>query len=302
LAGNVSATDAEVESFVKDAENQNQLKEYFDLHKSEFSHPEQIRARHILVKADRGNKVAQTQALEKIAKIKEELNKSSFESLAKKYSDDPGSKNKGGDLDWFDKGRMVPEFEKVAFESPIGKISEPVQTNFGYHFIKVEGKKAAESTPFDVARVTIAKKLVAQKKIEKALADADKKIANDPNGALKELESITKGVKWEQTGTFSFSDDRIPKIGEYDEVVNAAFSLTPQKPVFPKLIQVGSAVYVLRYKNVDSKALPVAEPPMMGGNSKDLGRNVYTAWTSKLVEKAKIKPNPQIFAEDAQAP
>ncbi len=134
-----------------------------------------------------------------------------------------------------------------------------------------------------------------QKKAEKVLADLDKKIADDASGAIKELESVS-GVKWDQTGAFSFGDDRIPKIGENDEVTNAAFSLSPQKVIYPKLIQTGNEIYVLRYKSADSKA--VAEVPNSGAGKSELGRSVYTAWTSKLVEKAKIKPNPQIFSDE----
>ena len=88
-----------------------------------------VRAKHILVKT-------QEEALE----IKKMLdNGADFDTLAKQYSLCP-SKEKGGDLGYFNRGQMVPEFEKAAFSTPIGGISEPVETRFGWHIIKVTRK------------------------------------------------------------------------------------------------------------------------------------------------------------------
>ena len=67
-----------------------------------------------------------------------------FEELAKRFSDDPGSKEQGGDLGWFRRGAMVEAFENAAFNLPTGEISEPVETDFGFHIIKVERRRAAE--------------------------------------------------------------------------------------------------------------------------------------------------------------
>ena len=87
---------------------------------------ETVRAGHILVDTK-----------EEAVSIKEQINKgASFEEMAKKYSKCP-SKNNGGNLGYFGKGEMVPSFETAAFNLPIGKISDPVQTQFGWHLIKV---------------------------------------------------------------------------------------------------------------------------------------------------------------------
>lgn len=90
----------------------------------------EVHAAHILVKTDK-----------KAKEVLDKLNKGlSFAEAARKYSDCPSSKN-GGDLGWFRKGKMVPEFEKAAFESDKGKLLGPVKTQFGYHLIKVLDKK-----------------------------------------------------------------------------------------------------------------------------------------------------------------
>jgi len=79
-----------------------------------------------------------------------------FAELAKTQSDDTGSGANGGDLGFFKHGQMVPPFEQAAFSLPIGQISEPIKTPFGYHIIKVEQK---ESKTFDEVRPEIEKKL-----------------------------------------------------------------------------------------------------------------------------------------------
>jgi foldase protein PrsA len=120
-----------------------QVKQYFDKNHAAFDKPEQVQARHILVPdLATANKV---EGLLKQGK--------SFSDLAKQYSTDPGSKDKGGELGWFRRGQMVPAFDKVAFSLPIGSISQPVKSPFGYHIIQVEGRQPgqqatlANSTP-----------------------------------------------------------------------------------------------------------------------------------------------------------
>ncbi len=91
----------------------------------------EIHACHILVKTDKKAK----EIMERLAKGGE-----SFSEMARKYSTCPSSKS-GGDLGWFAKGKMVPEFEKAAFEGEKGKLIGPVKTKFGYHIIRVVEKR-----------------------------------------------------------------------------------------------------------------------------------------------------------------
>lgn len=134
IEGKVKITDDEIETYYKG-------------HKEEFTSPESVKARHILLKVPEGaDEKAWKEAESKAKDIKKKLeNGEDFAELAKKYSDDPGSKNKGGDLGFFTKGRMVPEFESAAFSLKPGEMSDPVKTNFGYHIIEVKEKKAAST-------------------------------------------------------------------------------------------------------------------------------------------------------------
>jgi parvulin-like peptidyl-prolyl isomerase len=125
---------------------------------------EQVRARHILIALDKNATMdVKSAALKKVKKVEAELKGGAdIEELAKKYSDDPGSKNRGGDLGFFARGDMVAEFEKVAFSLTVGQVSEPVLIDFGYHIIKVEEKKAARKVTYNDIKDDL-KELLGQK-------------------------------------------------------------------------------------------------------------------------------------------
>ncbi len=152
---------------VSDAETQ----AYYDAHKSEF---ERVRARHILVrlKGAPGAKTDKPELTDEQAKAKAEdfrkqiLAGSDFAKLAKENSDDSASAEKGGDLGYFRRGQMVPEFEKAAFELKPKEVSEPVKSSFGYHIIEVEDHSAA---PLDEVRTEISRR-VKDEKVDRAIA------------------------------------------------------------------------------------------------------------------------------------
>jgi len=130
-----------------------ELKDYYDKHKEEFTPTIQIKASHILVKTeDEAKKV-----LERIKKGEK------FGDIAKAVSIDPGSAKNGGDLGFFSKGQMVPEFEKAAANLNVNDISVPVKTQFGYHIIKVTDKKKGAPIEFDKIRDMISQKLSGEK-------------------------------------------------------------------------------------------------------------------------------------------
>ncbi|OXS63921.1 foldase protein PrsA [Bacillus sp. V-88] len=111
-----------------------QIKEYFEANKDTFAQKEQVEASHILVDDE---KTAQ--------EVKKKLDDGGdFAELAKEYSTDTSNADSGGELGYFGKGEMVAEFDDKAFSMKKGEISEPVKTEFGYHIIKVTGKKEAK--------------------------------------------------------------------------------------------------------------------------------------------------------------
>jgi peptidyl-prolyl cis-trans isomerase C len=142
---------------------------YYKLHKEEFGTPEMVRVRHILFSvpktaSDDEKKKTRAKAGEVLKQIREGA---SFEKLAAEMSDDTGSKYKGGDIGFFQKGRMVPEFENAAFSLKNGELSDVIETSFGYHILKLEEKKEPKIEPFEKVREKVRKKVFDELKTAK---------------------------------------------------------------------------------------------------------------------------------------
>ncbi|MDH5767569.1 MAG: peptidylprolyl isomerase [Nitrospirota bacterium] len=132
------------------------IKDYYEKHKEEFTPVSQIKASHILVKTEQEAK----DIVEKLKKGED------FAKIAKKSSIDAASAKNGGDLGFFSKGQMVPEFEAAAVKLKKGEVSEPVHTQFGYHIIKLTDKKLGQPVEFDNIKNIISQHLVAEKQKE----------------------------------------------------------------------------------------------------------------------------------------
>ncbi|MGA3262745.1 MAG: peptidylprolyl isomerase [Terracidiphilus sp.] len=143
---------------------QQEIQQYFNDHQSEYSTPEQARSRHILIKvapdADAKTDAAARAKADGILKqIQAGVN---FAELARKYSDDPGSKDEGGELGFAQRGRMVREFDNAIFTQKIGD-TQIVKTEFGYHIVQVEERQPAHSQTLSEVLPTIQLTLVRQK-------------------------------------------------------------------------------------------------------------------------------------------
>jgi peptidyl-prolyl cis-trans isomerase C len=165
-----------------------ELKTYYDSHTSEFKTPEMIKARHILVKVENTasedeKKKAKEKAEMYLKKIKDGED---FAKLASEVSDDTGSKAKGGDLGFFQKGRMVKPFEDAAFSLKPGEVSGVVETQFGFHILKVEDRKDSTIESFDAVKERLRQKLLQDRTrqeitefIDKAMLDSKAELYPD---------------------------------------------------------------------------------------------------------------------------
>jgi peptidyl-prolyl cis-trans isomerase C len=162
---------------VSDAE----LQAFYKKNEDKFKTGDQIRASHILVKTE-----AEAKEIEKQLKAG-----ASFEDLAKKHSID-GAAAKGGDLGWFSKGSMLPDFEKVAFSLKEGATSGIVQTKFGYHIIKLTGKRPAGTRSFEEVKDQI-KAAIAPEKQQETFKKLKEDLKKDAKLTIK--EDALKGLK-----------------------------------------------------------------------------------------------------------
>jgi len=146
-------------------------KKYYDENPTKFEVKEQVRASHILITPDTTDSEAdpnqaKAEAKAKIQGLLEQIKGGAdFAELAKTNSDCPSAAG-GGDLDFFPRGQMVPPFDKAAFELEVGKLSDIVETRFGYHIIKVTDHKDAGTTSFEQARNSLIRQLTQKKQSE----------------------------------------------------------------------------------------------------------------------------------------
>jgi peptidyl-prolyl cis-trans isomerase D len=188
-----------------------------------YSTPEQVRASHILLKTEGKDDAAVKAKAEDL--IKQAKGGADFAALAKKNSEDEDSAKNGGDLDYFGKGKMVPEFDQAVFAMTPGQITDqPVKTQFGYHIIKLVDKKAATTRSLAEVRQQISDQLSYERAQTQAadLAEALGKQISKP----ADLDKVAKaqGLTVQESGFFA-RDEPILGLGPSPEAASRAFEM-----------------------------------------------------------------------------
>lgn len=231
----ISIAPEALDAFLKDASRENQIAGFYATNNVRYNQPEKVCARHILKRADKSADPNAKAPKEFLA-----LNPTpgNFAALAKKQSEDPGSKDKGGDLDCFGKGMMDKAFEEVAFKLPVGKVSEPVRSAFGWHYILVTKKVPPVNQPLEKVKREIALELMRREKIEEIrkinLASAEEAAKNWTNAGA------------DTTGAFNSLEGVIPKIGRADEILKAAFDPKAKIQSGPQVFESQGGVIVAK--------------------------------------------------------
>jgi peptidyl-prolyl cis-trans isomerase D len=198
------------------------IQRYYNDNIQQYQTPEQVQASHILLNtAGKDEAAVRKQAEGILAQVK---GGADFAELAKKMSEDPGSKDNGGDLGFFERGRMVPEFEAAAFSMEPGQVSDLVKSQFGFHIIKVVEKRPATSQTLDQVRPQI-QQLLAMQIADQQIADRAQQLddrIDDPG----DLDTVARelGVMVQESGFFQ-REDPVPGIGAAPQVADAAFRL-----------------------------------------------------------------------------
>ncbi len=190
-----------------------QIASYYGSHQQEFAAPEQARARHILIRPKTEDDAGWSAALAKAQEVRAKALTGDFVALAKQYTEDPGSKDTGGELGWFGRGRMVKEFENAAFGLKPGEISQPVKSQYGYHIIQLEETRPASIRPLAEVRDMIREKLL------EGLADAE---GNRRATALRDkidAAKLTTDDQWRTLTDDVVTSNVTPFFGAGDETV-----------------------------------------------------------------------------------
>jgi peptidyl-prolyl cis-trans isomerase D len=199
-----------------------EVQTYYNDNIQQFQSPEQVRASHILLKTEGKDKESvRKQAAAVLEQVKAG---GDFAALAKKYSEDEGSQVNGGDLDYFGRGRMVPAFEQAAFAMQPGQVSDLVETEYGFHIIKVTDRKPETTRPLDEVRQQITEQLQFQK-MQQAL-EAQARRADDEIDDPSDLDRVAKanGYTVQESALFA-REEAIPGLGMAPAVAQQAFQM-----------------------------------------------------------------------------
>ena len=205
-----------------------QLKVQFQQNIKQYQVPNRVHAEHILLMTV-GNKTdAEVEEIKKKAEdiLGQAKKGAKFEDLAKKYSEDPGTKDKGGDLGWLVQGQTVPEFEKVAFSLQKGQISDLVKTQYGFHIIKVMDKETAHTKPFEEVKDSLRAPLLLSQADKQASDIADQMSAAIRRSNKTSLDDLANQYKLVAGETRAVgATDPLLELGNSTDVKDAIFRL-----------------------------------------------------------------------------
>jgi peptidyl-prolyl cis-trans isomerase D len=226
-----------------------ELKVQYQQDIQQYQVPNRVHVDHILLMTV-GKTPAEVEEIhQKAEDVLKQANKkgANFEELAKKYSEDPGTKDKGGDLGWITQGQTVPEFEKVAFSLPKGNISDLVKTQYGFHIIKVLDKETAHTKTFDEVKDSIRAPLMLAKADRQAADIADKLSAAIRQSNKTSLDDLAKQFHLTVGETRPVSaNEPILELGNSKEVKDAIFGQRPDEIGLPIHTDRGYLILLVR--------------------------------------------------------
>ncbi len=227
-----------------------ELKAQYQQDIQQYQVPNRVHVQHILLMTV-GKTDAEVEEIRQKAEdvLKQAKKGAKFEDLAKKYSEDPGTKDKGGDLGWITQGQTVPEFEKTAFSLPNGSISDLVKTQYGFHIIKVLDKETAHTKPFEEVKDSIKAPLLLTKADKEAGDVADKLSAAIRQSNKLSLDDLAKQYHLTVGETRPVTaTEPIIELGNSKEVKDAIFGQRPGELSLP--IHTDRGYLVLTVKDV----------------------------------------------------
>lgn len=228
---------------------------YYNQHQAQYQVKEQVKVRHILIAVPQGadaktDQAAKAKADDLLKQIKSGAN---FADLASKNSDDPGSKTQGGELGWLDRGRTVPEFDKVAFTLNPGQTSDLIKTQFGYHILQVEEKKTAHLRPLSEVKAEIVP-VLEQQRVGAAEQTFASQLAADAKKNGLEKAAAARGLHVVTTD-YVAKDGVIAGLADGAPLLTQAFSVV--KGADPASVSTGDGFAVFKVEDIKAAHAPV---------------------------------------------
>jgi peptidyl-prolyl cis-trans isomerase D len=314
----VHATDEQVKEFA--SANAARIAQYYKDNPTKFDKKRRVKARHILAKVDPNAPKQQDEAAKKkIEDAAARLKKGEdFAKLANELSEDPGSKDQGGELGWFTEGVMAKPFQDAAFSLKKGELSQPVRTTFGWHLIQVEDTHDAELITLEKATPDIARDLLeadlakelARKKAEDVLKklQAGKSFAEAlPADAKKGAEPVKLGgqvIKFDETGLFgATAAPNVPRVGPAPQLFADALKANAGQ-VLPKVYDTPAGPLVARVKERQR-----ADPAKFEEKRNEVElrlrltreAQLEQAWVKSLKDRSKVELNGALVRGEARA-
>jgi peptidyl-prolyl cis-trans isomerase D len=211
------------------ATRENEARALYEANLGRYQVPERVHARHILLQVEPGATPEREQEVRAAAEsLLEELRAGAdFAEVARRESQDPGSRDRGGDLGFFERGKMVPAFDEVAFSLEPGQLSDVVRTEFGFHIIRVEEHQQAESRSFESVKEDLAREALGAE----AAKAADRALAETLAGEVRQGRSLEQaarqqGLTLERSGWLRRRPDGfVPGLGAAQDLMARAFTL-----------------------------------------------------------------------------
>ncbi|MGE0173657.1 MAG: peptidylprolyl isomerase [Oligoflexales bacterium] len=303
----VSVSNDEIAKFMKDEAKQ--IDEYYEKNKAEFDTDKKVNAQHILV-AFQGARNAPASAATRTkedakqiaTKILGELKANKdFAALVAQYSDDPSAKTNKGNLGFFARDAMVKPFSDAAFSLQKGQLSGVVESDFGFHIIKVLDVREARKIDLNTAKKEIAQKLLEKQKHPKALEET----TNNLLAALQKSDNSNVLVnqfasKWEKTGPFALNASSVPKLGSDADVRSAVLSMGKSPKLYEKVVTVGPDRVIMRLASFQEADMSKLDAKKKDDIKKSESFNqAYGVFNAVVTEaKQKLEKNNKIWINE----
>jgi peptidyl-prolyl cis-trans isomerase D len=230
-----------------------EIQQYYNQHLKDYQVDDQVKVRHILIKVDGNDPKADAAAKAKAQDVLDQLHHGgNFADLAKKYSDDPGSKEQGGELGFLKHGATVPEFDQAAFSLQPGQTSGLVRSKYGYHIIQVEEKQTAHTRPLTEVKAEIQATLTRQKEAQQEQAYAQQ-LASE---AQKNGMAATAAAHHLQVVTTDFLSQAsvVPGLPDGSKLLAQAFAA--KKGDAPQVASTGEGYAVFQVTDIQAAHAP----------------------------------------------